>query len=904
MRLRRIEAERYGALAGASLGDLGSGLTVVHGPNEAGKSSFTSLVRHVLYRYPTARDAEQGYAVGGEGRLARLVFDDAEGSWAIERAEGTHGGRVTVRALAGADRPTLLDDLTRGVSELAYRTVFGFGLGEMAAIEDLRGEGDSVISRLYAASAGLRVSPQEVRAAVDREAAELFKASGRKPPVNALISELRGARTELRRLRAEAESFMADQERLAELTARLEEARAARDAAREQATGLAVAVERVDEKLGVIAAQEDALRALRRERKQLEDEGAALAVDEALLAATPQIEALLEEAAGHTAATQTLAELESAMIRAETRAADAAARTGLPAEALRGLGDGCDLAAAVEEAREELQRLQLLAGSRAEASQRAVYNSAAAVQALERAIAPLGITGDHAEIIAERLAALDALESLRGGALHARPGVDAPPLIMLASGLVALVTGAILREWVTVGVGAVLAVAGILFVLRSRSGGAVSPVGGDERRYLALLDLTAGAGPLEVSRMRRALETARGAASAAEAASREAEDAERESSLAHDTLDTRQVLWAEWLGGHGLDPDLTPAGAASVLALVREAYAAAIAAADARQAHEHAAKQLDTLADRLADGARPFLSVAAGVSRDDIAILAGRLRESLGDARSAVARRDEIARAVAALDERIVAEGERGERAAGEVLEVLARFGLAEGGSHEDLRVLKANAEREQQEAVAAYDELAGTRHQLEGRLESGARERKMGELHLTEAGLAERLAEAVDRYLVLAVASRLLAVAQERYQRERQPEVVRAASRHFATMTSGRYTSLAVPLGEGRIEVFDTRSASRTTEVLSRGTAEQLYLAVRLGLIGQLGDVGAGLPVLMDDVLVNFDPDRRRGAAEAIAELAAVRQVIFFTCHPETADLLAEVTPDAVRLELARLGV
>lgn len=904
MRLKRIEAERYGALAGASLGDLGNGLTVVHGPNEAGKSSFTALVRHVLYRYPTARDAEQGYTVGGEGRLARLVFVDPEGSWAIERAEGTHGGRVTVRTLEGTDRPSLLDDLTQGVSELAYRTVFGFGLGEMAAIEDLRGEGDSVISRLYAASAGLRVSPQEVRSGVDREAAELFKASGRKPPVNALISELRGTRTELRHLRAEAESFMADQERLAELTAGLEEARVARDAAREQATGLAVAVERVDEKLAVIAAQEDALRALRRERKQLEDEGAALAVNEALLAAAPQLEALLDEAAGHVTAAQTLAELESALLRADTRAGDAAARTGLAAEVLGALGDGCALTAAVEETREELQRLQLLAESRTEAVQRAEDAAAATVQALERAIAPLGITGDHADAIAERLAALDALDSVRGGATRAASGIDVPAIIMLVSGLVALVTGVILREWVTVGIGAVLVAAGVFFVLRSRRGVPLAPVHADERRYLALLGLSPDAGPLEISRVRRALDAARSAAATAEAAAREADDARRDASLAHDTLETRQALWAEWLGAQGLDAALMPAGAASALALVREAHAAALAAADARQAYEHAAKQLDALADRLADGARPFLDVAASVSRDDLAALANRLRESLGDARSAASRRDEIARAIASLDERIVVEAERGERAAGEVLEVLARFGLADGGSHEDLRVLKANAEREQQEAVAAYDELAGTRHQLEGRLESGARERKMGELHLTEAGLAERLGEAVDRYLVLAVASRLLAEAQERYQRERQPEVVRAASRHFATMTSGRYTSLAVPLGEGRIEVFDTRSASRTTEVLSRGTAEQLYLAVRLGLIGQLGDVGSGLPVLMDDVLVNFDPDRRRGAAEAIAELASGRQVIFFTCHPETADLLAEVAPDAVRLELARLGM
>jgi uncharacterized protein YhaN len=45
---------------------------------------------------------------------------------------------------------------------------------------------------------------------------------------------------------------------------------------------------------------------------------------------------------------------------------------------------------------------------------------------------------------------------------------------------------------------------------------------------------------------------------------------------------------------------------------------------------------------------------------------------------------------------------------------------------------------------------------------------------------------------------------------------------------------------------------------------------------------------VLMDDVVVNFDPERRAGAVTAVAELSAIRQVLFFTCHPETAEELA----------------
>ncbi len=496
MRLRRIEAVRYGALAGTTLGDLADGLTVVHGPNEAGKSSYTSLVRHVLYRYPTGRDSEPGYGVGGDGRCARLVFEDAGGRWAIERTEGPHGGKVTVKALAGPDRADLLQEMTRGVSELAFRTVFGFGLGEMAAIEEQRGSGDSVIARLSAASAGLRVSPQEVRAAVDREAADLFKATGRKPPVNALISQVRAVRADLRRLRSEADLFMADRERLNGLEAELETARTLRDAARERSTGLAVAVERAEEKLAIISAQEETLRSLRRERRGIEEEIAGVVVDEPLLAAAPDLEAIIEEAAGHTSALRGLPDLDASRTKAETRAADATARTGLEPGALEKFEDIHKDAAEVEEAREDLQRLQLQVEARDDAARKAEGLRAEAEAAVARLTDQMRLAGDPEAALAERLAALDALESARAG--ERAPGrgtVDAPALVLLAAGLVAVVGGVVLRQWITVGIGAVLVIAGAALTLRSRSAGA-SASGEQGGAYLDLLGLEKDAGPL------------------------------------------------------------------------------------------------------------------------------------------------------------------------------------------------------------------------------------------------------------------------------------------------------------------------------------------------------------------------------------------------------------------------
>jgi uncharacterized protein YhaN len=167
--------------------------------------------------------------------------------------------------------------------------------------------------------------------------------------------------------------------------------------------------------------------------------------------------------------------------------------------------------------------------------------------------------------------------------------------------------------------------------------------------------------------------------------------------------------------------------------------------------------------------------------------------------------------------------------------------------------------------------------------------------------GLRARAAQAADRYMVDALAARLLDRARERFERERQPEVVRVAQQVFAEMTAGRYTGLTVPLDNSGITVLASDGTKRTSEELSRGTAEQLYLALRVGLISSLGELGRMLPILMDDVVVNFDPQRRASAVPAIAQLASKRQVLYFTCHPETADLLVGSVSGAKLVTLDR---
>ena len=97
MRLTAIEALRYGALEGECLGGLSDGLTVVLGPNESGKSTMTALTRHVLYGYPDGRSKEHGYAPPPAPAPRGSCSRTRSGEWAIERVDGKNRGPVIGR---------------------------------------------------------------------------------------------------------------------------------------------------------------------------------------------------------------------------------------------------------------------------------------------------------------------------------------------------------------------------------------------------------------------------------------------------------------------------------------------------------------------------------------------------------------------------------------------------------------------------------------------------------------------------------------------------------------------------------------------------------------------------------------------------------------------------------------
>ena len=149
---------------------------------------------------------------------------------------------------------------------------------------------------------------------------------------------------------------------------------------------------------------------------------------------------------------------------------------------------------------------------------------------------------------------------------------------------------------------------------------------------------------------------------------------------------------------------------------------------------------------------------------------------------------------------------------------------------------------------------------------------------------------------LLLARVSLTRAIAD--WEKVSQPEVYRKASELLELMTEGAWRKVSMD-ANGNIRVTDALHTVERPEHLSMGTRQQLYLSLRIALLLTADAVGRKLPVMCDDILVNFDEKRRAGAVRALAQLAEHRQVILFTCHPEVVKLFSSLEPSVNHIEL-----
>ena len=119
------------------------------------------------------------------------------------------------------------------------------------------------------------------------------------------------------------------------------------------------------------------------------------------------------------------------------------------------------------------------------------------------------------------------------------------------------------------------------------------------------------------------------------------------------------------------------------------------------------------------------------------------------------------------------------------------------------------------------------------------------------------------------------------------QPDLINA-QKYLAILTDNKYSKINLELQELSNE---DGTRIKKWEHLSRGTKEQLYLALRLGYASNYSidkttlepNGRADLPLIIDDAFVNFDAKRTKNALKCLCEFSKTNQVLFFTCHTET---------------------
>lgn len=149
------------------------------------------------------------------------------------------------------------------------------------------------------------------------------------------------------------------------------------------------------------------------------------------------------------------------------------------------------------------------------------------------------------------------------------------------------------------------------------------------------------------------------------------------------------------------------------------------------------------------------------------------------------------------------------------------------------------------------------------------------------DEGRAE-LRPLAERYAVYRASAFILEQVQRRFREKSKDVLLDQASKILSKITAADYEKILPPdnftEADFKAQVRDGAILD-TADVLSRGTREQLFLAVR---ISRIQEINPPLPVIFDDTLVNFDAYHLDQAVSILADLAARNQVFVLTCHPE----------------------
>lgn len=284
--------------------------------------------------------------------------------------------------------------------------------------------------------------------------------------------------------------------------------------------------------------------------------------------------------------------------------------------------------------------------------------------------------------------------------------------------------------------------------------------------------------------------------------------------------------------------------------------------------------------ESLAATLRPWMTLAGATTHDELA--------------TAIARSDrqrQLRDAVAAAEHRLADSGD------GLALEAL--FAEVDASDPADvstqLAQLTSDGEALMDSQNALSAQLSTARAVLNAMAGSNDAARAEGR---KQESLA-RMTGAVERYLKVATAARLLKWSVDRYRETRQGPMLKRASDIFAGLTLGSFELLTVDFDSEPLALMGKRPGGAVVPVegMSEGTRDQLYLALRLAALHQHLQHALALPFVADDLFINYDDARSRAGLQALGDLSRHTQVVFLTHHDHLVPVIQDVLGKTVNV-------
>ena len=182
---------------------------------------------------------------------------------------------------------------------------------------------------------------------------------------------------------------------------------------------------------------------------------------------------------------------------------------------------------------------------------------------------------------------------------------------------------------------------------------------------------------------------------------------------------------------------------------------------------------------------------------------------------------------------------------------------------------------------------LSGDMTDLRIKIESSAdNERSLAILEEKHRELEAKRLEYTDRYEIFGLALDSLEAARDNLQRAFAPEVRKKAGDMLRRISNNKHSSVFLT---NKLEATLLGAGSpRSAELLSGGTSDALYIALRLALLDSI--FGTNAPLILDETLSQVDDKRAAEVLELINEFTANGgQCLFFSCHKREAALCTE---------------